>query len=72
MFIRHKNISGQSYRYLVEGYRGEAGTVKHRTLKYLGAAPRLLLDAPIAVFLFGGGGDVECGLVEAGIRPEAL
>lgn len=68
-FIRHKNIGGHSYRYLVEGYRGEGGKVKHRTLKYLGAAPRLPLNAPTAVVLFAGGGGVECGLVEAGIRP---
>ena len=67
-FIRHKNIGGHSYRYLVEGYR-EGGKVRHRTLKYLGAAPRLPLDAPTAVVLFAGGGGVECGLIEAGIRP---
>ncbi len=53
---------------MVEGYR-EGGSVKHKTLKYLGAAPRLKEDAPIAVVLFAGGGGVECGLVEAGIRP---
>jgi len=57
-FIRKKNIKSQSYRYLVEGYR-EEGRVKHRTLKYLGAAPRLPKDAPIAVVLFSGGGGVE-------------
>jgi len=67
-FIREKTISGCSYRYLVEGYR-EGGKVRHRTLKYLGAAPKLPLNAPIAVVLFAGGGGVECGLVEAGIRP---
>ncbi len=53
---------------MVEGYR-EGGKVKHRTLKYLGAAPRLPQDAPTAVVFFAGGGGVECGLVEAGIRP---
>jgi hypothetical protein len=57
-FIREKNIKGQSYRYLMEGYR-EEGRVKHRTLKYLGAAPRLPKDAPIAVVLFAGSGGVE-------------
>ncbi len=67
-FIRTKNIKTHSYRYLVEGYR-EGGKVKHRTLKYLGAAPRLSQDARTAVVLFAGGGGVECGLVEAGIRP---
>jgi DNA (cytosine-5)-methyltransferase 1 len=67
-FIRTKNIKRHSYRYLVEGYR-EGGKVKHRTLKYLGAAPRLPQDAPTAVVLFAGGGGVECGLVQAGIRP---
>ncbi len=67
-FIRTKNIKGRCYRYLVEGYR-EAGKVKHKTLKYLGAAPKLNKDAPTAVVLFAGGGGVECGLVEAGIRP---
>jgi DNA (cytosine-5)-methyltransferase 1 len=67
-YIREKIIKGNSYRYLVEGYR-EAGKVKQRTLKYLGAAPGLPKDAPIAIVLFAGGGGVECGLVQAGIRP---
>jgi DNA (cytosine-5)-methyltransferase 1 len=31
--------------------------------------PTLPDDAPIAVVLFAGGGGVECGMVEAGIRP---
>lgn len=67
-FIREKIINGYSYRYLVDGYR-EGGKVRHRTLKYLGAAPRLAQDAPTAVILLAGGGGVECGLVQAGIRP---
>ena len=67
-FIKHKKIKGHSYRYLVGGYR-EGGKVKHRTLKYLGRAPVLSKDAPIAVVLFAGGGGVECGMIEAGIRP---
>ncbi len=67
-YIRTKNIKGHSYRYLVEGYR-ESGKVKQRTLKYLGAAPGLPQDAPTAVLLFAGGGGVEAGLIEAGIRP---
>lgn len=67
-YIRTKNIKGHSYRYLVEGYR-ESGKVKQRTLKYLGAAPGLPKDAPTAVVLFAGGGGVEAGLVQAGIRP---
>jgi len=67
-YIRTKYIKGNSYRYLVEGYR-EGGKVKQRTLKYLGAAPGLPRCAPTAVVLFAGGGGVECGLVAAGIRP---
>ncbi|WP_223270024.1 hypothetical protein [Nostoc sp. 'Peltigera membranacea cyanobiont' 213] len=31
--------------------------------------PVLADDAPIAVVLFGGGGGIEAGMVEAGIRP---
>lgn len=54
-FIREKIIKGHSYRYLVEGYR-EGGKVKQRTLKYLGQAPVLNKDAPIAVVLLAGGG----------------
>jgi DNA (cytosine-5)-methyltransferase 1 len=69
-YIRTKHIKGNSYRYLVEGYR-EFGKVKQRTLKYLGAAPGLPRCAPTAVVLFAGGGGVECGLVAAGIRPVA-
>jgi DNA (cytosine-5)-methyltransferase 1 len=69
-YIRTKNISGQTYRFLVEGYR-EEGKVKQRTLKYLGAAPRLKPDALSAVILFAGGGGVEAGMVAAGIRPVA-
>jgi DNA (cytosine-5)-methyltransferase 1 len=68
-YIRTKNIKGNSYRYLVESYRHDGGKVKQRTLKYLGAAPGLPQDAPTAVVLFCGGGGVECGLVQAGIRP---
>lgn len=67
-YIRTKNIKGHPYRYLVEGYR-EGGKVKQRTLKYLGAAPGLPRCSKTAVVLFAGGGGVECGLVEAGIRP---
>jgi DNA (cytosine-5)-methyltransferase 1 len=67
-YIRTKIIKGHPYRYLVEGYR-ESGKVKQRTLKYLGAAPGLPQDAPTAVVLFAGGGGVEAGLVQAGIRP---
>lgn len=67
-YIRSKNIKGNSYRYLVETYR-DGGKVRQRTLKYIGAAPGLPQDAPTAVVLFAGGGGVECGLVQAGIRP---
>ncbi|HEY9710077.1 MAG TPA: DNA cytosine methyltransferase [Oculatellaceae cyanobacterium] len=45
------------------------GSPRQRTLKYLGVAPSLPLDAPDAIVLFAGGGGVECGLIEAGIRP---
>ncbi len=67
-FIRTKNNKGNSYRYLVESYRDQ-GSVKQRTLKYLGLAPKLPNDAPTAVVLFAGGGGVECGMIHAGIRP---
>ncbi|HEY9711050.1 MAG TPA: DNA cytosine methyltransferase [Oculatellaceae cyanobacterium] len=67
-YIAHRKIKGRTYRYLTESHR-ENGSPRQRTLKYLGAAPTLEKNAPIAVIMFAGGGGVECGLIEAGIRP---
>jgi DNA (cytosine-5)-methyltransferase 1 len=68
-YIAHRRIKGHTYRYLVESYRDENRNPRQRTLKYLGAAPSLPKDAPIAIVLFAGGGGVECSMIEAGIRP---
>lgn len=68
-YIAHRQVKGKIYRYLVESYRDDSGNPRQRNLKYLGAAPGLPPDAPFAVVLFAGGGGVEAGLVEAGIRP---
>lgn len=68
-YIAHRRVKGKTYRYLVESYRDEKGCPRQRNLEYLGAAPGLPQDAQTAVVLFAGGGGVECGLVEAGIRP---
>jgi DNA (cytosine-5)-methyltransferase 1 len=67
-YLRHKTIKGKTYRYLVEGYR-ERDKVRQRTLQYLGAVPKLPRNAKSAVVLFAGGGGVEVGMVQAGIRP---
>ncbi len=68
-FLRNKTVKNNSYRYLVENYRHSDGKVKQRTINYLGACPQLPDDAPTAVILFAGGGGIECGMIEAGIRP---
>jgi DNA (cytosine-5)-methyltransferase 1 len=39
------------------------------SLCYTSSKPVLQADAPIAVVLFAGGGGIEAGMVEAGIRP---
>jgi DNA (cytosine-5)-methyltransferase 1 len=68
-YIAHRRVKGKTYRYLVESYRDDLGSPRQRNLKYLGAAPGLAQDALSAVVLFAGGGGVEAGLVQAGIRP---
>lgn len=68
-YIVHREVRGKTYRYLAESYRDEENKSRQRNIKYLGVAPNLRENAPIAVVLFAGGGGVECGLIEAGIRP---
>jgi DNA (cytosine-5)-methyltransferase 1 len=68
-FIAHRQVKGKTYRYLTHSYRDDLGKPRQKNIKYLGAAPGLSKDAPIAIILFAGGGGVECGLVQAGIRP---
>ena len=68
-FIAHRQVKGKNYRYLTQSYRDDLGKPRQRTIRYLGSAPGLSKDAPIAIVLFAGGGGVECALVQAGIRP---
>jgi DNA (cytosine-5)-methyltransferase 1 len=68
-FIAHRQVKGKTYRYLTQSYRDDLGKPRQKTIRYLGSAPGLSKDALIAIVLFAGGGGVECGLVQAGIRP---
>jgi hypothetical protein len=41
MFVRAKKVKGRVYFQLVQGYRDEAGRVRHRTITSLGTCPTL-------------------------------
>ncbi|MHC5779297.1 DNA cytosine methyltransferase [Nostoc sp.] len=57
--------SSMSYEWLVTN----TNLVLHVDQAYIISKPVLPADAPIAIILFAGGGGVEAGMVEAGIRP---
>ena len=39
MFVRSKVVKGRTYHQVIEGYRDEAGKVRHRTVVSLGRSP---------------------------------
>ena len=76
MAIITKYVKGRPYLYRVKSYRDRHRKPRQKVLEYLGldpdwhrSKPVLPKNAPTAVVLFSGGGGVEVGMVEAGIRP---
>lgn len=41
MYIRSKVVEGRTYYQIVQGYRDEAGKVRHRTIASLGRSPTI-------------------------------